>query len=107
MRKPVSSYVGPNKRTTVVCNDGSTWQWDSHREAWEASDPIPGTMRGDEFLRTPVSGHVAADDRNMVLCDDGSAWKWRPDDERWYEFTAPIPGTVHDARGRASNDETE
>ncbi len=107
MRKPVSSHVGPDKRTTVVCNDGSTWRWDSSREAWKESDPIPGTIRTGEFIRTPVSSHVAADKRNMVLCDDGSAWKWCPDNEEWYEFTAPIPGTVHYTKDRDSNDEIE
>ena len=104
MRKPVSSHLGPDRRTMVVCNDGSTWRWDSRREAWEESDPIPGTMRTGEFVRTPVSSHVAAashaaaDKRHMVLCDDGSAWKWDAAEREWYKFTAPIPGTVDDRK---------
>ena len=98
MRKPVSSHLGPDRRTMVICNDGSAWRWDSRREAWEESDPIPGTMRTGEFIRTPVSSHVAADKRHMVLCDDGSAWKRDAADREWYEFTVPIPGTVNDTR---------
>lgn len=106
MRKPVSSHLGFDGRTMVVCDDGSTWRWDSQRETWEESGPIPGTIRTGEWVRTPVSSHVAAagkrnmvPKREMVFCDDGSAWKWRAGDEEWRRFT-PIPGTVDDTKSR-------